>query len=154
MEEPQDHRGEPETKLCPECGETKPIKKFGLTKGSNGKYYRKPKCNACYYYKGKDRKIRARGEITPQTYMRWYNLQKKGVDCTPQEVDEMLERAGHSCEICGGQFRLAIDHCDDLKTLRGVLCMGCNVAIGHLKHDSALLIKALEYLSKDLDQEG
>jgi hypothetical protein len=32
--------------------------------------------------------------------------------------------------------------------VRGVLCHGCNTGIGHLKHDIALLQRAIAYLER------
>lgn len=40
---------------------------------------------------------------------------------------------------------LSVDHCHDTKIIRGLLCAGCNMAIGLFKHNPDLLRKAALY---------
>src|SRR5215472_1641260 len=59
------------------------------------------------------------------------------------------------CDICGITDQLMrFDH--DHKTLkfRGLLCHGCNVALGHFADDPAILQKALAYLQRAAAIEG
>lgn len=58
---------------------------------------------------------------------------------------------GDACAICGAlrgakNRRLHVDHDHSTGRIRGLLCSGCNAAIGSLKEDPALFIKALGYL--------
>lgn len=64
-------------------------------------------------------------------------------------------RAEHpACDLCGADIRLAVDHdhscCPGGETcgncIRGLLCYGCNVGIGNLRDNPALLRKAAEYI--------
>lgn len=55
------------------------------------------------------------------------------------------------CHICGGVDKdrnLAIDHCHQTGKMRGLLCMGCNTALGRFKDNPDLLRKAAEYIEK------
>lgn len=64
----------------------------------------------------------------------------------------MLEGQGGGCAICGtthpGNKRrhFAVDHDHDTGKVRGLLCMGCNRALGMMSDDAALLRKAAEYI--------
>lgn len=54
----------------------------------------------------------------------------------------------HECKV---RTRLAIDHSHTTGKVRGLLCNGCNVAIGHLKEDPEIFDRALKYLAKHLE---
>lgn len=69
--------------------------------------------------------------------------------------DAMLERQGGACAACGGDNSAAskgwhVDHdhscCPGARScgqcIRGLLCAGCNVALGHV-HDSIEQLRAL-----------
>lgn len=63
----------------------------------------------------------------------------------------MLEAQGGVCRICARPQvdgrRLDVDHCHETSSVRGLLCNGCNRAIGHLSHDPVMLHRAIEYLA-------
>lgn len=53
-----------------------------------------------------------------------------------------------SCECCGNNDTLLLDHCHDTEQFRGWICNSCNVGIGHLGDSIEGLNNAMEYLSK------
>ena len=66
---------------------------------------------------------------------------------------EMLEAQNYRCAICGRHQeeldrRMSVDHDHDTGSIRELLCNSCNVGIGHLQDDPALIRKAIEYLEK------
>lgn len=85
-----------------------------------------------------------RAETSRHYYARRYGL-------TPDQAAELRK---DGCAICGrtdvpGRWEnnLHIDHDHATGKIRGVLCHGCNVAIGHFRDDPELLRKAIAYLS-------
>lgn len=67
------------------------------------------------------------------------------------EFDAMLAKQGGGCAICGestGPF--CVDHCHRLEFVRGVLCRKCNTGVGMLQDSATLVLKAHEYLKKNL----
>lgn len=64
------------------------------------------------------------------------------------EYEAMLARCGERCEICGErpEDALCVDHCHSTGEIRGILCSGCNKALGSMRDDPARLMKAAEYL--------
>lgn len=80
---------------------------------------------------------------------REYRLQRKygiGVD----EFDALLAAQDGRCAICGtdapnGQG-WQVDHDHESGAVRGILCFGCNVSIGHLNDNPALLRAAAAYI--------
>lgn len=74
-----------------------------------------------------------------RTYVRRMNLHKFGI--TSEDYDALLERQGSVCAACHmveigrnqfGPLRLAVDHDHKTGTIRGLLCMQCNRALGLL----------------------
>ncbi len=82
-------------------------------------------------------------EITKQQQRRYY-LKRYGL--TTEQHDLMLSQQKGNCAACGsppGKRALAIDHCHETGLVRGLLCIGCNTALGSLKEDP-LRMRALE----------
>lgn len=73
-----------------------------------------------------------------------------GIDAT--QYNDMLERQGGGCAICGAtrhdarSANLAVDHCHETGKVRGLLCGACNNGIGRFKHNPVLLENAIGYL--------
>lgn len=76
-------------------------------------------------------------------------LKKFGI--TTEQYDLMLKKQKGVCAICKNTCRskrnLAIDHSKKTGQVRGLLCMQCNLGIGHFGDDVALIKKAAMYLS-------
>jgi hypothetical protein len=66
------------------------------------------------------------------------------------DYDVLLARQGGVCAICGRRpkrGRLYVDHCHVTGRVRGLLCRGCNFALGHLRDNQRTMIAALAYLA-------
>lgn len=78
--------------------------------------------------------------------------------------DQLLELLGDgTCEACGGDDRVGVDHaheccpnpgesCGDC--IRGVLCTPCNLALGLTRNDPERLRSLAEYLEKESTNSG
>lgn len=65
----------------------------------------------------------------------------------------MLEAQGGRCAICRvrigpGAVQPHIDHSHAEEVVRGVLCRYCNIAIGMMRDDPAILMVAAAYLDR------
>lgn len=73
---------------------------------------------------------------------------------TEATFDEMLERQGGGCGICGTQEpqgrgqRLHVDHDHKTGQVRGLLCTSCNNGLGRFHDDVDLLRAAVAYLQR------
>lgn len=72
---------------------------------------------------------------------------------TQEGFTALLERQGHRCAICGtdkphGKGGWHVDHDHDTKKVRGLLCNGCNLGIGHLGDDPERMESAAAYIRK------
>lgn len=71
---------------------------------------------------------------------------------TPADYSDAMARSDGKCVICTAPFGKDtpphIDHCHDSGRLRGLLCMSCNIALGHFKDDVDRLRRAISYLEQ------
>lgn len=76
------------------------------------------------------------------------------------DYEKMLAAQGGVCRACknpesmkrrGSQSRLSVDHCHRTGRVRGLLCSGCNTAIGLLKDDPARAEAIARYLRQGED---
>lgn len=82
---------------------------------------------------------------------------KKGL--TVEQVEELRERQGGACAVCGdvperhrdGRDGLYIDHRHDNGAVRGMLCPRCNAAAGVLDKDPEWLRRLAVYVQRGAD---
>ena len=83
-----------------------------------------------------------------QTHSAKRRISRYGV--TPEIFDELFQRQGYMCGICEttdpGKRGWHLDHSHSSKSVRGILCMNCNLLLGHAKDSEALLTDAILYL--------
>lgn len=128
------------------------------------------KATLARYYEKNKKKIRAANaawdKANPEARRRYYrdwkeknpekwaasqhknNLKQYGI--TPEDYDEMHAAQGGVCAICLGDCptgrRLAVDHCHETGSVRGLLCLKCNTGIGKFGDSPELLLAAADYL--------
>lgn len=124
---------------CPTCGE-KDIAKF-YTDADGGRTNRY--CRECHKQACKAR-WHSRDALE-----RWASRNYKyGV--TKDFLLDLYSKQDGKCAVCGQvpttTRGLHIDHCHATGKVRGLLCHGCNVALGNFKDSRELLQKAIEYL--------
>lgn len=80
-------------------------------------------------------------------------LKKLGVSL--EEYRELLDLADHRCEACGRDVyeksetwhaQACADHCHDTGQMRGILCHGCNCALGYAYNDPEVLMGIAQYI--------
>jgi hypothetical protein len=67
---------------------------------------------------------------------------------TIEQYEQMLQAQGGGCFICGAppEENLCVDHSHDTRMVRGLLCLTCNLGLGHFKDDRRLIHAATHYL--------
>lgn len=155
-------------RTCRKCGEEKTLNFFAKSKRHKDGY--RNECKTCYndYHKKrrnenpelaqKIRDAQTRWRIAnPEADRRKYLLRKFNI--TLEEYNELLDKQGGVCAICGDEERvirraksgkemLAVDHCHDTGKIRGLLCFKCNTGIGALGDSVEGLERALSYLRR------
>src|SRR5580693_7212611 len=81
--------------------------------------------------------------------------QRRGI--TYEQRDAMLAGQGGVCKLCGGipakqrngKSGWHVDHRKGTKTIRGILCQKCNLALGLFGDNSQALLRASIYVHTD-----
>jgi len=160
-----------DVKKCTKCGLIKLVSEFNKDRhGKNGihaqcivccKKYRKEnraellKRQKEYYQKNKKRILKRSKEYRDtretKTYKRKRAL-KHYYGITLEQYDVMFERQAGVCAICGGinenGCRLCVDHDHNTGEIRDLLCHRCNLLIGNVKENVAMLQSAISYINK------
>lgn len=96
---------------------------------------------SAWYHKNKDY-VRARNREL--MLLRTYGI-------TAADYESLRQKQGGVCAICRKHpdegVNLAVDHCHESGLVRGLLCDGCNFAIGRLGDNAAGVRRAFGYLA-------
>lgn len=147
-------------KVCRDCGEGKPRSDYHAHKRArDGLYpYCKPcssKRNAAWRAKNAERlreyeRKRPKRSAEERRRMQLWRLYK----ILPEDYDRLFAEQSGRCAICGtddpgsGRELMNVDHDHETGEVRGLLCMGCNIAIGHMGDDIERLKSAIAYLER------
>ena len=158
-----------EVKVCTKCGVEKPRVEFrenGV--GPTGRVYRQAKCRGCSNAESLAR-YHANPSWHSRTHQAWRDANPEKVEgysrkhhykrngTTLEEYEDLLEQQGRKCANPGCQRELIAgqgldsahqDHDHTTRECRGILCHGCNTAIGFLREDSRVILGLAEYLDR------
>jgi len=95
-------------------------------------------CRAC-------RAVRREGH---REWHRDYMLMRR-YQLTRQERSDILVSQDGLCAICYTRPAIAVDHDHETGKVRGMLCKGCNTAIGVIGDTPEALENVLEYLTRE-----
>lgn len=111
-----------------------------------------------YYAKVRDKKLQANREWMEKNkeYRSEYSRKRdlaKSYGITVERYNEMFNEQEGNCAICGlnqENFtkRLYVDHNHDTNEVRSLLCVNCNMLIGHAMEDIGTLEESIKYLKK------
>jgi len=158
-------------KRCKKCGEVKPLGEFYKAKGAADGY--RTDCKVCnladkkarykadpetaisrvkaWQHANRDRLNEYQREYRAknQSAMREGHL-RRTFGITQSDYDAILEMQRGGCAICGkrpGKISLHVDHDHATGEVRGLLCVGCNNALGQFHDDRELLARACDYIA-------
>jgi hypothetical protein len=110
------------------------------------------RCGSTLRLKAGNRCVRCLRQWRRDNEWRYYRqhgsalFRKLGI--TPAEFYAMAEAQGWACKICHQipTSMLHVDHDHETNKIRGLLCGGCNVGLGHFGDSAERLKAAAEYL--------
>lgn len=139
-------------KRCSKCGGDKPRTEF--FRNSAARDGLQSQCKACQSgtpaqrERMRQRKRRPDYTAKAQAWRRTSRLRRYGL--TEEEFVAMLDAQGNACAACRRDFSddlgPCIDHDHDTGEVRGLLCSGCNTALGMLADDPVRISGLLIYL--------
>ena len=139
-------------KICAKCKKVKLLNEFHARGGKCGRTRtRRSYCKDCSRKNNKDwlKKNPIKG--------RAQGLRNCGAKATYEDLKVLIKRSGGKCESCGDTLNmkkgfinnsLEFDHCHSSGELRGVLCRGCNHALGFIKEDFKKALMLSEYIKR------
>lgn len=154
-----------EVKTCNKCKIIKSIADFNRdSSNSSGREY---SCRECRSFarklnynknhvqsKEKSRLKSLEFRKTRKDYLRDYDL-KRYYGISLKDYETLLSSQNNTCKICktaepGGKHKIFnVDHCHITGKVRGLLCTGCNMALGGFKDNIETLKIAIDYLQKE-----
>ena len=139
-------------KKCTKCGVNQPLTNY--LKNQKGRDGLRPHCKTCF--NTSNRASYKRTVKKDPDFNRNRELIKKyGITLADREV--MLKEQGGRCKICQRLEKdvrhslLCVDHCHTSGEVRGLLCAGCNTALGSLEDNPTAIKAALAYITHNGD---
>lgn len=131
-------------KFCPKCKTPKPVDAFSLS--SHRSDGTQTYCKSCQ----KAIRDSVKHTYKHKSYHREYS-RKKLYGMMPGEYDRLLAEQDGKCKSCGGgpdskYGRLYVDHDHATGRVRGLLCSGCNTALGCIADNIDRLRNLIVYL--------
>ena len=133
---------------CNQCCISKVSTAFSKQKRQNGTFGRRSVCKQCRSQnqskvtasESAETKLRRRSRFLLKTY---------GI--TIEDYNHMLTIQNFTCASCKrhqSMFKkaLVVDHNHKTGKVRGILCSGCNLALGNISEDPDKLIKLAAYI--------
>lgn len=148
------------TKICTQCGETKKYPEFYRDK--NRPDGLRSCCKDCSetYNKEYRKTHPLSGEVLDRKrernrkYHKTHRNRSKRIasvyGISQEELELMKQRQNGFCEICQSAGKLVVDHDHSNGRVRGLLCHGCNVALGFMKDNPLVLESAVRYLRANI----
>ena len=154
-------------KKCIWCEKEKSKEEFRSRGSRNGKQQRDSHCRLCRNEKERLDRINNPNKHTKRYAKKyWSNPErarlkarkcqiKRDYGITYEQYISMIKRQGGACSICGEQEtvvtkgtlrKLSVDHDHVTGKIRGLLCTGCNQALGLFQDNIDILISAISYL--------
>tara|TARA_R110000737_G_C14167691_1_gene410812 strand:- start:30 stop:452 length:423 start_codon:yes stop_codon:yes gene_type:complete len=137
-------------KVCGKCKQSLDLSNFGVDRRYNKpRSYCKPCCslNEKEYRKKYPEKIRA-SNIKQAYKVSLYRAYELMAVKNCESCNVKLTKAKHNVRTKTDQV---IDHCHDTGEVRGVLCSGCNLGLGHFTDSVTKLENAIKYIKNNLN---
>jgi len=143
----------PRTKICSRCQAEKPAEAFQRNKRMKtglSTYCRECSAEVSRTYRAEHPEKFAGYEATRvrTTEQRWAAKLWITYRIRPAEYYRMLEQQLGRCAVCyePAEGKLNVDHDHETGKVRGLLCLNCNLMLGHARDNAATLAAAITYL--------
>ena len=145
-------------KVCPKCRVSKRLSDFSRRQCTpTGYAYLCKQCMSEYNQTYRQKNLlRARKNANSWRHKNpgriFHNYLSSRYGITKAQYEKLLVSQQGRCAICGkkekSRKRLSVDHDHATDQVRGLLCIRCNLILGHAKDEPSLLRKAASYLER------
>ena len=151
------------TRVCIQCVTRQPLHEYHKNKTAHGGHI--PRCRTCVNKNARSVYATYYGDTKRKRHEDWKKQNpekmkaaakksrlKKIYGLTQDAWDAMFAGQGNVCAICrathpgGGKDVWHTDHDHSTGKVRGILCTGCNLALGIIKDDAARARGLADYL--------
>jgi len=134
-------------KKCKDCLQEKSIEEFYTSKSNTDGLNNRCKLCYCAFRQPYQRAANNTNKNKDTKYRKNYGI---GLE----EVKELARLQNYLCLICGEKKKLYVDHSHKTFKVRGLLCYSCNIALGHFKDSTKVLLNAISYLERSKENEA
>ena len=137
-------------KRCSKCGNEKWDSHYNRDRGAaDGRRY---VCKTCDHAYGVRWRVRNPDRHTQTSEYRRNSELKRRYGITVVQYDSILSLQKHSCAICltpqqAEERAYPVDHDHVTGEVRGILCHGCNLGLGHFNDNPVVINNAKEYIA-------
>lgn len=122
----------------------------------NRKYWARGLCKPCYEHGRRSHHIASTMDWIARNRERfnasnrkWYLRERYNL--TVEQYQELYDAQGGMCALCRKAKKLGVDPDHETGRVRGLLCNGCNAALGNLGDTPEGLQGALDYLRRSMN---
>ena len=152
----RDDSGVVTSQKCTICEVVKPAKEYHFSNRAKGTL--NSKCKPCAIsttkqWQTENEKQYEENWKRSSKHRPWIQQKAAKYNISVENLQEMYEKVGGVCEICGkvpeSKHGIVVDHCHDSNRVRGLLCNPCNTALGLMKDSPENLRLAALYLERE-----
>ena len=125
---------------CRKCLEWKPISEFSRAKRPQGHTIPQSYCKPCSTIVHRERIVKIYGTPRNRHLLKRYRI-------TEEQFNEMNRAQNGICPLCLKRPAVAVDHCHETNKVRGILCHGCNEALGKFGDNLAGAQRVMKYFT-------
>lgn len=153
------------TKQCKKCKEIKDLTCFSVDKFNRDGL--RSKCKKCRSLDSKEWHKNNKEKVKINSAQWYKNNPEKALERSLKQrynisletFKKLLSNQNNVCAICqqsetaidtrlGKPRMLAVDHCHTTGKVRGLLCTGCNAALGFIKENAERALKLANYIKQ------
>lgn len=134
-------------RACKSCGQVKPLQEYAPS--STNRAGRQVSCRPCRKAYLAQQHQRRKNTDQQRHSRRWRDAYlRRTYGLSIDQYDALATAQGGRCATCGRPADLVVDHCHDSGRRRELICNDCNLALGHVRDDPAVLLALVAYLER------
>lgn len=140
-------------RVCKTCNEAKPFSEYAPSR--TNRLGMQVSCRPCLKVYAAAQHQRRKAADPDRHSRRWRSAYlRRTYGITLDQYEAQAAAQDGRCAVCRRAEELLIDHCHDSGRRRELLCNDCNLALGHVRDDPAVLLALVGYLERHSHRAG